>query len=382
MATSTSTTTTTTQSPQEQLESVWESLLERNKTSSNGEQCKQQRTWPSYDKILTNIKNADYNDTLHCPYDLKEQHEKALCPYGVVCRAKLELFDGESLRTNPYTGLLTPNTTHEHCLLRLSSGIKPPATELKALWARAILRVSGDKLRNAKLFPTAALKIFRAQAASGNILFAGSKVGQRDQDYFAHSQCTQVTEQMPRGIKPFIRKFWNYSDYPFSLGLSDLCWHSVEGKEVEPEDLNFPYCLVLHPIHRLTQHELEVDSFDRFLDDVLSIPANTHLFDVFACPDPRSVPDPSKLQRIGRIMSTCDMMPSSHQDGLFFKHQRKEEDFVLKPDWKEQVTSIECHVGKTVGTVNKLAGWKLFEAHIAQGAYEDFETTTTAATTV
>ena len=51
---------------------------------------------------------------------------------------------------------------------------------------------------------------------SGNLLFGGSKVGQRESDYFSHCQCTSMTERMPRLIKPFVKKFWEYSDYPVS----------------------------------------------------------------------------------------------------------------------------------------------------------------------
>jgi hypothetical protein len=387
MATTMTTTTATTPlTPKEQLDQIWESLTERN--SANGDKDdleKKERKWPSYDEVLANIAAADYNDILRCPHDLKghNEHDKSLCPFGVVCQAKIEIFSVPS-SSRAYSGLLTPNTTLDHCLIRLSSGIKPPGLELKNTLSRAILRTTGDKLRKAKLFPTSAIKIFRGKnAPSGNMLFAGSKVGQREEDYFSNCQCTQLTEQMPFSIKPFIRKFWKYSDYPFALGLSDLCWYDGEGVQADPEDLNFPFCLVLHPIHRLvhqpsataSKDSANFNSFDRFLDDVVHIQAGTHLFDLYACPDPKAVPHPEKLQRIGRVTSTSDMVSSAPNDGLFFKHQRKEEDFMFKPEWKEDTKATQCSIndGKTVGTVNKLAGWKVFESHIAKKGYDDCE---------
>jgi hypothetical protein len=40
---------------------------------------------------------------------------------------------------------------------------------------------------------------------------------------------------------------------------------------------------------------------------------------------------------------------------------------------QEQVTINDC---VTTGTIGKLAGWKVFEQHIAKGSYVDFEVTT------
>lgn len=60
--------------------------------------------------------------------------------------------------------------------------------------------------------------------------------------------------------------------------------------------------------------------------------------------------------------------------GIFFRHQRKEDDYNLRPRWREALeTKIAIDDGDTQGTVGQLVGWKLFEQHIAEGTYVDFE---------
>jgi hypothetical protein len=392
---------------------------------------------------------------------------KTICPHGVVCCVRMELFPCPPGQ-KPYTGLLTPNTVIEHGILRMSSAMKPPGELPKGSWTRTVVRAtSGNKLRNARLFPCAALKFFRHNANSGNLLFGGSKIGQREMDYFAHCQCTTMTEQMPRLVvsggmvpftsvfvctpsnlptqamwqiicfqsytnfphvllcvfyrlfffltkKPFVKRFWAHSRFPLSLGLSDFCQYNVNGEpattamttqekekteeeekeETQPPILNFPFALVIKPCIDLTTHpnngmvanegggaaaaaadandDDTENAFDRFLETVLTLSPETVLFDVFACATPQDVTDPSKLQRIGRIVTTSSMLPSSPDDGLFFKHQLKEEDYALRPDW-EDALKTKIAIDRTVGTVGQLVGWKLFEQHIAQNTYIDFE---------
>lgn len=265
--------------------------------------------------------------------------------------------------------------------------MKPPSLGVQSKWGRAVLYATGEKIRRARLFPCAALKVFRRGAPSGNLLFGGSKVGQREHDFFAHCLCTSMTEQMPRAVKPFVRKFWTYSDYPLSLGVSDFCRPSSQGDDTvnADADLSFPFAIILRPRMDGTHHGPSndatgtnngtfEDSFDEFLDRALHIPAGTVLYDVFACPEPQDVPDSSKLQRIGRISTTSAMIKSSAHDGLFFRHQRKEEDYALRPAWRDALKAqVTINQGQTTGTIGTLVGWKLFEQHIGDETYVDFE---------
>ena len=49
------------------------------------------------------------------------------------------------------------------------------------------------------------------------------------------------------------------------------------------------------------------EGFEGYLDQLLAIPANTALYDIFACPTPAAAAAPAGLLRIGRIRTTSAM---------------------------------------------------------------------------
>mmetsp|Transcript_36427 Transcript_36427/g.79690 ORF Transcript_36427/g.79690 Transcript_36427/m.79690 type:complete len:425 (-) Transcript_36427:55-1329(-) len=415
--------------PEQQCAALWLVLKEHNnrhRSKHEKQPCVDgmpaaiAREWPSYDSVVTDMAKSDYSENLQCPHDLRflgmtsgktGSGGKTLCPHGVVCQAKIELFDhpaSTAPKDDQYTGLLAPGRSVEHCIVRLSSAMRPPNDVVKTSIGKAVLRATGPKLRKAKLFPTFAIKTFRGNnVRSGNLLFSGCKVGQPETDYFAHCLCTQLTEKVNPALKPFVQKFWSYSDYPLSLGLSDYCAHDIDGNPPSGR-IFFPYVLILKPIrkagtscaseptvsaaaseevssatcphhaHSNKKHgkgqtdEGGVERFDRFLEDMESIHSGTILFDLFCCPEPKAAIDPTRLQRIGRIITTSEAIPSHPDDNLFFRHQKKEEDFALRPEW-ERAAKMKCSVGHRKGSISKLAGWKLFEEQIERNTYVDFE---------
>lgn len=349
----------------EQQQLVWQQLNASTPSLTNT------RHWPTYEDVLNHMTEADYTKNIKCPLDMiptNNDSKKTLCPFGVTCCVEFNVFAG-----SPYSGLLQPGPSHG--ILRLSSAMKPPSLGVTSSWAKALLHASGRKIRTAKLFPCAALKIFRRNVASGNLLLGGSKVGQREANFFAHCVCTTMTEQMPKIVKPFVKKFWTYSNHPLSLGVSDFCRYDCHGNETN--DPHFPFAIVLRPRHAhrdgtLSSGASYEDSFDGFLDQALHIPTGTVLYDVFACPTPSDVPDASKLQRIGTVTTTSEFKASNGDDGLFFRHQRKEDDYQLRPHWPREL-SAQVMVGETTGTIGTLAGWKLFEQHLAEERFVDCE---------
>jgi len=215
-----------------------------------------------------------------------------------------------------------------------------------------------------------------------------------------------MTEKMPAIALPFVRKFSKYSNYPLSLGVSDFCAFDQDGKDCrgggeqnqkQQQQHNFPYIVTLQPVltrpattttrtntsttttennskNSNNKHRKQFTTFDSFIDEVTTIPIGTTLFDIYAVPDPDSVGNPAQLQRIGRIVTTTNMISSAPTDGIFFRHQIKEEDFELRPQWKAGLNrKMTMDGGKTKGTVGKLAGWRLFEENIAKGKYIDYE---------
>jgi len=313
----------------------------------------------------------------HAP---EANNTKLLCPHGVVCQARMEFFDAPA-GSEGYTGLLAPGTTAEHCLIRLSSAIRP-VDNGGGVWAKAIAkRTFGAKLASSQIMPAAAIKCFRQGRDSGNIIMMGSKVGQPDRNFFRHALCTALTEKIPAIGLPFLRRFSRYSKYPLSLGLSELCQYDAQGEETEQP--NFPFALCLRPVAQMeatsssdsSEDDDDERPFDAFIEDIpQQIAPGTHLFDIFAAPTPESVGASDQLQRIGRVVSTSNFVYSSPTDGLTFRHQVKEDDLKLQPDWEERMhTSVKAPDG-TKGTSAKLTGWQIFEDNIqGAGDFVDFE---------
>jgi hypothetical protein len=179
-----------------------------------------------------------------------------------------------------------------------------------------------------------------------------------------------------------VNLFGKYSDHPLSLGISDFCAYDANG--TISDDHCFPFCITLSPARKSKNKSTEpvvaaktqpkrVKKGDSFLDDILDIPVGTVLYDIFASPDPLSVGDGKKLQRIGRIVTTSEMIESTPDDGLFFRHQRKDEDYQLRPHWRDDLATNVVLKDGTKGTAATLAGWELFEHLIQDGGYMEYE---------
>jgi len=114
------------------------------------------------------------------------------------------------------------------------------------------------------------------------------------------------------------------------------------GEHIAKDDLNFPYNIFLNAPSDdffLT----DVDAPDVLTDDAMlklmeeRVTKGTHLFDVFAQADPKS----TNTQKIGSITTTSECTRSLFVDKHFFvRHQRMEEDFVLRPEWVDMVKEV------------------------------------------
>jgi len=396
------------------------------RSNNNIETIQQQRSWPTYDQVSAHVLIADYHEILNSTIDLhtsatnnnnnnNNNKTKQLCPHGVVAQVRLEFFDFSDDTTNntnarPYTGLLSPGTTVEYGLIRLSSALRP-VDHGGGSWAKIVARRTfGPKLAASQILPAAALKVFRNNhQPSGNMLFMGSKIGQASRNFFEHALCTAVTEKIPSLGIPFLRRFSRYSKYPLSLGLSEVCKYNVNGDEADTNEHTFPFALCLLPVvdwsalvlannnsssssssssrassnddngnnYTNSDNEKEVP-FDTFIDDIPRyVPAGTHLFDIYAAPTPESIGASDQLQRIGKVVTTSAFVYSSPTDGLTFRHQAKEDDLELEPTWEDRMNSTTVCMAsdKSVeGSVAKMTGWHIFEENILErGDFVDFE---------
>ncbi|KAL3914663.1 MAG: hypothetical protein SGPRY_007553, partial [Prymnesium sp.] len=77
-----------------------------------------------------------------------------------------------------------------------------------------------------------------------------------------------------------------------------------------------------------------------FLQQLMAIPPGTALYDVFAVTSPsfhhpKGTPHASgELLRVGQLISRSQFIRSTEEGSLRFWHQRKEEDYELRPDWR------------------------------------------------
>mmetsp|Transcript_23831 Transcript_23831/g.53897 ORF Transcript_23831/g.53897 Transcript_23831/m.53897 type:complete len:84 (+) Transcript_23831:101-352(+) len=78
------------------------------------------------------------------------------------------------------------------------------------------------------------------------------------------------------------------------------------------------------------------------------------------------------LQRIGRVVTTSPFLESRSSSGLFFKHQRKEEDYALRPHWLQQVSASQSF-GQTPCVPCSSVGSAYIQELVAKGLYEDLE---------
>eukprot|EP00551_Chaetoceros_affinis_P019969 CAMPEP_0203741254 /NCGR_PEP_ID=MMETSP0092-20131115/52919_1 /ASSEMBLY_ACC=CAM_ASM_001090 /TAXON_ID=426623 /ORGANISM="Chaetoceros affinis, Strain CCMP159" /LENGTH=70 /DNA_ID=CAMNT_0050627947 /DNA_START=654 /DNA_END=863 /DNA_ORIENTATION=+ len=67
------------------------------------------------------------------------------------------------------------------------------------------------------------------------------------------------------------------------------------------------------------------------------------------------------------------MTPSPPNDGLFFRHQKKDEDFDVRPSWRDEVKGV-CLAkdGSMEGTIGTLVGADFLEKSINEKKFIDY----------
>lgn len=294
-------------SSEEQLRDVWSTLManfEEQKLSMPIEHF----TWPHLMTVSSHITCADYEQILSDTSDMCPRREKILCANGFICQVRIIWAENHG-----FTGLFKQSN---HGILRLSNAVRPVSGSLP--WF-------AGNIASSTTFPCAAIKMFRAGQPSGNLLFGGRKTGQKEEQFFKYSLGTCLSEVTPYVLQWIIESFRKYSECPTQLGTSDFAMIDEDGNEEESS--NFPWCLALRPRAQLASLTFE---------SIQTIPKDTTIYDIFAYSCPSEARASAPLVRIGEIVSQTPMYPSLSGDGLFFKHQRREEDFALKPEWGTQ----------------------------------------------
>ena len=178
-------------------------------------------------------------------------------------------------------------------------------------------------------------------------------------------------------------------------GVSDFASFREDGTQ-EEEEVVFPWCLALVPVALLTrpspsasasstvfrasalkqnqtedvnEEDKEPETQTPFITQLLRIPKDSVIYDIYCIPTPnclteklQNLPHNVAIERVGRICTTSEFVQTTYDQQIFFKHQRKEEDYVLRPEWLEDLQTVHANTGSS-----------FFETHIQNGKFVDFE---------
>lgn len=144
-------------------------------------------------------------------------------------------------------------------------------------------------------------------------------------------------------------KFGQASSCANHVGLSDLCRYNIDGARVE--NPVFPYAVKLYspkiqfPSEPVTHEELQ--------NLLTNIPANSHLFDIYAFDSPQNFKNDVGIL-LGSITTNSECVNSQFGDTrLLFRHQRyllflktfinarAEDDWKLRKDWFDALDAEE-----------------------------------------
>ena len=192
-----------------------------------------------------------------------------------------------------------------------------------------------------QLTPGVAFKMFRTGRPSANFVAMWSLDGQDSFNFFEHEFSNHVPIGNVSGaLKIGKKKFGTVSKWPGFVGLSDIASFNEDGSAVAKPV--FPFQLVLKPKYATPKDD---DGSGEIYDKLAAIKSGTLLWDVYANDCPLC-----KFKFIGSIKTASEMIRSSYGDTeLFFRHQRFDDDFKLRPEWEKQC-SVDTDCDSCIGT--------------------------------
>jgi len=256
-------------------------------------------------KILTKSMITSFDNARE---ELPDGRPKHTHSNGVV-----SLIDLEVASDSPYTGMLRPG--RHRGLMRLASSRVP---ELDAT------------------FPGLAIKFLRTGIHSANLLALSAGGEQTGHVNFFEKPLT--THSPPPDAIDAIRKFHQVSGCRSMLGASDFTAYEEDGSRVRTP--NFPYEVLFEAPDPL-QFAVNAGATNKTVDlinSLKSIPSGTLLYNVFA----RASPSASKVFLAKLISKTPQTTSLFGDTKLFFRHQRMEEDFMMRPDWVYKIDMPLC----------------------------------------
>jgi hypothetical protein len=222
---------------------------------------------------------------------------------------------------NPYTGFYATGTPY--ALIRLS--YTSPNDE------------SGTT-------PGLSLKLFRDGMPSSNLLAMESLEGQSSGNFFQFDFSNHLAPAKTPLLKYVGRRFSQYSCPTTRTGLSEAALSTETLANMNPalgsiqetvDSMEFPFRIIFRPNPALTQQFESYPPEGDLFAMLTVIPVATKLYDVYAVEGPGE--DGEGEIHLGHLELTRALQPSVIGDKvLFFRHQKIEEDYVLRPRYNVQ----------------------------------------------
>jgi len=288
------------QSSEEKLNSLWKKVEENQSSSS----------YPNVLKLL----GMSVQTSFDTEWDIMpEGREKVIHSVGATCKFKLKV-----VQDSPYSGLFSAN--------ELSSGL------IRLGGAQPVTVSSG-------VVPGVGIKFLRSKVKSANFvaLFSLDPLPNKNYDFFSHN----LTNKIPpaTGFTVVLaKKFEQASQCPYHVGLSDVCAYNSKGEKASKNV--FPYEVKFYsPKVRMPNEPRTTTDMQKLLTQ---IKPGTELYRVYAFASPKDK-RANKSTFLGSVVTDGPCVNSKFGDErLFFRHQRIEEDWSLRPDWIPDINPKDC----------------------------------------
>jgi hypothetical protein len=186
------------------------------------------------------------------------------------------------------------------------------------------------------MFPGMGIKFLRSGVRSADFVALRSAGPGGSYNFFESVFSNHV---VPPPELEALHKFTQASGCPNMVGLSDVCSYTQAG--VQAHDPRFPFEILFEPTGNVTFADVKKSNAD-LLHELSSIPVGTPLFDVYTHASPMDQKQGVKML-IGTLSSASECVQSLFGDKkLFYRHQRMEEDFALRPNWIQDIDGKHC----------------------------------------
>merc|ERR1719215_832861 len=182
-----------------------------------------------------------------------------------------------------------------------------------------------------KIFPGFGIKFLRSGVRSADWVSLRT-IGDEGSWNFMESQFANHAAPQEALLK--LNKFQQASGCIDMVGLSDACTYDQDGHMFFYPV--FPFLFEWEPTGKVRFPD-EKKTNDDMLRELSSILRGPDILEAFAYASPSDKKRGRKI-RLGMVTTTSECVQSLFGDlELFFRHQRMEEDFALRPDWIQQM---------------------------------------------